>query len=191
MTCYYVNIDKAEMSDLLHEYGHLVLGMLKSTKLQNYIQMVDKVRSLPDYSEKIQHFRDIGDTRAEVDLQEEILVNMFGKYMGKGMVQLYSEKFLSESGDFINDYKHALKNIFGFDSSIDLFDIKDLNNMTIDEALKMMGSTLAFNDAQNPFKPEDLKKTKELRTVTNIIKKLIKINQSDNNKGIKEECNGV
>jgi hypothetical protein len=46
----YVNIDKASNKDLMHEYGHLVIGLLKHKNIQSYVQAVSTVTQLPDYA---------------------------------------------------------------------------------------------------------------------------------------------
>lgn len=160
----HVNVDKANNQDLMHEYGHLMLAMLKQRNIETYLKIVQTVQSHPDYIPMRERYRKNGDTRSTYDLQEEIIVELFGRYMGKGMDQIFSK-------DVQTDYVEAMRNVFMFNKDANLFKPGELNQLSLEEALNLMGSTLLAE--QNPFSAQAVKQTIVPRRVANIIKQLI------------------
>lgn len=79
----YLNVDRATTADSLHEFAHLIMGSIKRTNSDLYYGLVNQVEQLSDYDDKVQAFRNIGDSRAVTDLNEEIFVTEFGNYFSK------------------------------------------------------------------------------------------------------------
>lgn len=86
----YINTTLATPNDLMHEYSHLVLGLLKSNpKLrENYEQLMQITRqNMSD--DDINRLKERYPNLTEIDLAEEYFCNMFGGYVlnrlsGKG-----------------------------------------------------------------------------------------------------------
>lgn len=73
----YVNTDRAKLDAPLHELSHIIIGSLRFLDTNLYSQLLDTVRSLPNYQLLIQQYNG----RTENDINEEIFVTEFGKYL--------------------------------------------------------------------------------------------------------------
>lgn len=81
-----MNTTIAQSSDLLHEYTHLILGILKSDPnlRRNYEQLLDIVSKTNEGKEMIKKLRSRYDTASEMDLMEEAFAKLFSNHiMGK------------------------------------------------------------------------------------------------------------
>jgi hypothetical protein len=78
----YINTTIASSSDLLHEYSHLILGVLKTDPnlRKNYEQLMYLVASKLS-KEEIDRFRRKYNEVSEMDLMEEIFVEKFSNYV--------------------------------------------------------------------------------------------------------------
>lgn len=174
----YLNVDRATTADSLHEFAHLIMGSIKRTNPELYYGLVEQVEQLENYDDKIQAYRELGDTRAVPDLNEELFVTEFGNYFSKIADTWFEgkEETLDELG---NMFKEKTQKTFQTSDDIKGEKLGRLLNMSIDGILSEFGSALVTNDFAAGF---DMNMATESRTITNLIQKLIK---SGN---LKEDC---
>lgn len=118
----YINTTIARSTDLLHEYTHLILGVLKSDpKLRgNYEQLMDIVARTKEGKDMIRRLRSRYDTASETDLMEEAFAKLFSNHiMGKMNPQLDQifqgqERFLRDATKIVFNNEIAdLKSFYG------------------------------------------------------------------------------
>lgn len=172
----YINIDQANSGDLIHEYSHLILGIMKAKNMKQYQDLISIVTKLPDYQMRLDLFRNTyKDTRSEIDLQEEIFVTLFGDFIGNK----FSKAYYSQN----NDIKNALAYIkdhfvdftakaFMLGDSINTMFTEHIYDMPIRDALSMFGSMLF--EQNSPISDELNQQVVILRKTTNLIKSLLK-----------------
>lgn len=171
----YINIDQANSGDLIHEYSHLILGIMKAKDMKQYQNLISIVTKLPDYQMRLDLFRNTyKDTRSEIDLQEEIFVTLFGDFIGNK----FSKAYYSQN----NDVKNALTYIkdhfidftakaFMLGDSINTMFTEHIYDMPIRDALSMFGSMLF--EQNSPISEELNQQVIILRKTTNLIKSLL------------------
>lgn len=148
----YINTFAAKSSDLLHEYTHLLLGVLKSNPDSRaiYEQLLDMVM---DTSEGKQEFKEVISSYPEIsemDIKEEVFANLFGNYLsGRGSdinnIFVEQEKFLKKENQNIFDltpesdlktiYNKSIESIFGRFSSDVASKLKEENGLDFSETI--------------------------------------------------------
>ncbi len=163
----YLNIDFAHYGDLIHEFAHIYLGMLKMNpeKAKRYYEFVNSVYQLEDYDTLIQTYRDNGDTRAVTDLNEEIFVTKLGE-------------MIAIDDKFEGDVLQAIQKTFGLthiDNTVD-----NINNLSIREMIQQFGSELL--SLTSPISKDFQNQAMTSRKVSNLLSQKIKDGE------IMEEC---
>lgn len=130
----YVNLTSAKSSDLLHEYTHLILGVLKSDPNSRniYEQLINKLAMTTEGKNKIDRIRLSYPESTEMDLREEAFASLYGEYLsGRGSdidnIFKAQEKYLKSQNQNIFDlssetnlsmiYGKTMKSIFARFSS--------------------------------------------------------------------------
>ena len=154
------------------------MGSIKRTNSDLYYGLVNQVEQLSDYEDKVQAFRNIGDSRAVTDLNEEIFVTEFGNYFSKIADTWFEgkETDLDALGEL---FKAKTQNTFQTSEDIKDEKLGKLLNMSIDDIMSEFGSALVNKDFREGF---DMDMASESRVITNLIERMIK---SGN---LKEDC---
>lgn len=72
----YINLDNANADAPIHEMGHLLLGTLRQTNPEIYVQLVNSVEQYPGYEYELKKYR----FRSRMDANEEIFVDLFARH---------------------------------------------------------------------------------------------------------------
>ena len=187
----YINIDKATSSDVIHEYSHLILGIMKAQNMKQYQDLISIVRQLPDYQFKLDEFRKVHkDTRSEIDLQEEIFVTLFGDFIGNKLSKVYyTNGEINTALKYVKDnFVNFVAKAFMLGDTINTAFPEHLFDMSIQEALSTFGSMLF--EEKYTISDELNSKIITLRKTTNLIKSLLKEgNKTDHKKSyLLENC---
>ena len=166
----YVNGTIASTNDLLHEYSHLLLGVIKSQNFDFYEQIIDKIRNSKERKviNKRQNFKQIYSTLSETDINEEVFADLFGEYLaGKDLNFFQDLKVVEQQlNDIMVNSFPGMSQIW-FDTAIkgrvnDLFSILS--------TLLQKGNGISFGD------------NSQYRKASRLIEKWLK------NNTLKEEC---
>lgn len=171
----YVNTTIAQSSDLLHEYTHLILGILKSDPnlRRNYEQLLDIVSKTNEGKEMIKKLRSRYDTASEMDLMEEAFAKLFSNHiMGKMNPQL--DQIFQGQERFLRD---ATKIVF----NNEIADLKSFYGKTLETAFTRFSSDVSALLSQQGL---DFGSTKTSRLYSNWISKQIRDGE------INEQCYG-
>lgn len=171
----YVNTTIAQSSDLLHEYTHLILGILKSDPnlRRNYEQLLDIVSRTNDGKEMIKKLRSRYDTASEMDLMEEAFAKLFSNHiMGKMNPQL--DQIFQGQERFLRD---ATKIVF----NNEIADLKSFYGKTLETVFTRFSSDVSALLSQQGL---DFGSTKTSRLYSNWISKQIRDGE------INEQCYG-
>lgn len=163
----YINVDKANMDDLAHEYMHLILGYIKVADMPLYVQLVSLVEKLPDYERYKERFKAFKDTRSIIDLKEEILVTVLGEF---SQMQDHVWKDLKDGDTQIDkalkeSISKGFSKLFELNGNVELKNSKG-QDMTIGDVLSQYDSALK--------KKSHTEEVIKSRTITNIIARNIK-----------------
>lgn len=168
----YINSEAAKSSDLLHEYAHLLLGVLKNNSPEIYEQLLTLVANTKEGKYKKRVLKDTYTGISEMDLDEEVFADLLGEHL-QGM---HPNKIFQENEAFLSE---STKNIFNLTSETDLTTIYHKRLSSIfsrfcsDVALKLKEDDgLNFAETINTRKKQDY------------------INQQIKDGKIKEVCNG-
>ena len=148
----YINTFAAKSSDLLHEYTHLLLGVLKSNPDSRaiYEQLLDMVMDTSEGKREFNRIESSYSEISEMDIREEVFANLFGNYLsGRGSdinhIFKESEKFLKKENQNIFDltsesdlktiYNKKLDSIFGRFSSDVASKLKEENGLDFSETI--------------------------------------------------------
>lgn len=170
----YINTTIARSSDLLHEYSHLILGVLKTNPelRRNYEQLMYLVASQVS-EEEMNKFRRRYEGISEIDLMEEIFVKKFSDYIMGNINPNLQEIFISQDR-FMKD---ATKIIFN--NEID--NLQSFYGRSIESVFTRFSSDVA---QLLQTKGLDFSSTKTSRMYSNWISKQIRDGK------IKEQCYG-
>ena len=171
----FINTTLAEVTDPLHEFTHIILGVLKANPelSKNYEQLMYIVSRTEEGKRKIQKLRDMYTEASEMDLMEEAFVDLFSRHI-------------------MGELKPGFDNLF---NSVDKY-IKDATKIIFNNPIEDLGSFYG-SSIQTVFrrfnsdvaslldgKKIDFAETRQSRRISNWISKQIKEGN------IKEECYG-
>lgn len=77
----YINSSTATDEDFIHEYTHLMLGVLKARNYDNYYELVNIVGNSKECEYLKESIKKSYPNLADVDLNEEVFAASFGKYL--------------------------------------------------------------------------------------------------------------
>lgn len=171
----FINTTSAEATDPLHEFTHIILGVLKANPelRRNYEQLMYIVSNTTEGKLKMQKLRDIYTNVSEMDLMEEVFVDLFSKHilgeLGPGFDNLFTsiDSYMKDVTKIVfNNPIEDLESFYG--SSIQTV----FRRFNSDVASLLDGKKINFSD------------TKQSRRLSNWISKQIEEGT------IKEECYG-
>lgn len=171
----YVNTTIAQSSDLLHEYTHLILGILKADPnlRSNYEQLLDIISRTNEGREMIKRLRSRYDTASEIDIMEEAFAKLFSNYiMGKINPQL--DVIFQGQERFLKD---ATKIVF----NNEIADLKSFYGKTLETVFTRFSSDVSALLSQQGL---DFGSTKTSRLYSNWVSKQIRDGE------INEQCYG-
>lgn len=178
----YINTTIASSSDLLHEYSHLILGVLKSDPnlRRNYEQLLDIVARTREGKEMIKKLRSRYDSASEMDLMEEAFVKLFSNYVIGKMNPNLEQVFIGQER-FLRD---ATKIVF----NNEIADLKSFYGKSIETVFTRFSSDVSALLNQPGL---DFGSTRTSRMYSNWISKQVKLFRDTEGKdGINEQCYG-
>ena len=160
----YVNENKADVTDVLHEYTHLILAAIKINEKYNslYYKLMGEIRNHPNYNRIAEPYKKIG--LIGTDLDEEVLVKVLQKFFNNQIAGWSEDNVLNSSQPTI---LAALNEVLGtnIDQSEDLFSIM---NSKPNNIIKKFGSSLFNLTSSLDLTQEALRwraQTQQLRTI--------------------------
>lgn len=182
----YINTTIARPSDLLHEYTHLILGILKNDPdlRSNYEQLMYMVSDTTEgkllkrklqsvYNEVNEETGEIIKKVSDLDLMEEVFVKMFGNYVMSDVNPDLKRIFKSQD--------KLLKDVTKIVFNGQITDLRSFYGKGVESIFRRFSSDVAYLLDQRKL---DFGSTKTSRQYSNWISEQIR------NKNIKEECYG-
>lgn len=171
----FINTTLAEVTDPLHEFTHIILGVLKANPelSKNYEQLMYIVSKTEEGKRKIQKLRDIYTEASEMDLMEEAFVDLFSRHIMGELNPGFDNLFTS-----VDKYiKDATKIVF----NNPIEDLGSFYGSSIQTVFRRFNSDIA---SLLDGRKIDFAETRQSRRISNWISKQIKEGN------IKEECYG-
>lgn len=168
----YINSDNADLSDMAHEYMHVVLSIFKANK--DYYQFLDKFREIVQNDPRVKEIYNTLKSKDEsnpyrnfsdYDILEETLARCFGEHIKKGNI------FTDDS--LVNEL---------YVSDVKFKDILNSSNLTLEELIKLLKVDSSNNNYLENLFPTKSRSYYIGRKVTRFIEKEIR------NENIKEVC---
>ena len=169
----YINTDNANLDAPIHEMMHLLFGSIRYSNPSLYFNMVNTVDTLPGKEKYKEKYYD----RTNSDLNEEILVSEFSKYLSgqNSLVSNFSESMLHE---IEYNIKRVLDSMLFGEQSIKTVNNNTIFNSSLHRLAGIVGSKQFEVDNFNPLSNAQIH-----RIIANTKQDLIK-------KGdLKEFCN--
>lgn len=141
-----INLNKASMSDVVHEYGHLFLHTLKYESLEMYNNLVQLAKNNPKYDQIQNTYSHLqGD-----DLNEEVFVTLFGEAMQQKASSNYNGKELMLN--FADYTKTKLNTVLNKEvNSILELSPQEVANLTLEDAINLVGDEVMKNRIDNIY----------------------------------------
>ena len=173
----YINSSVASTDTLLHEFTHIMLGVLKAKNFDNYYKLVNIVGSHKSSTHEKSRMKKLYPNRAESDINEEVFANKFAAHM-----------MGEDLGEFLNGTMEGARravddkmgSIFGKERLSEDFYSGELSNIfqqfgyDLGELIKQ-GNGLEVNESS-------------YREASNWIESQIAEHRDNDNVGILEQC---
>lgn len=173
----YINSSVASTDTLLHEFTHIMLGVLKAKNFDNYYELVNIVGNHKNSTHEKNRMKKLYPNRAESDINEEVFANKFAAYM-------MGEDLGSFLNGVMNDIKKTVNtkmgSIFGKERLSEDFYNGELSNI-----FQQFGYDLGEIIKQGNGLEID---TSQYREASNWIEQQIAKHKDNDNVGILEQC---
>ncbi len=136
----YINTDVADIDAPLHEMMHLFFGSIRFTNPELYTQLLQIPQNFADYNLMIRTFKD----RTQNDINEEILVNEFAKYLVGKESQLNGIDLTTQHEIFYN-MNRVLDSVLMGQDSVNVIDISEIGDMSLRDLAKKVRSSVLNN----------------------------------------------
>lgn len=160
----YINSSIASTNDLLHEYVHLILGVLKSNPdlVHNYEELVRGIYYSKDGQKEADRIKEAYSKLSEMDVMEEVFCNLFSDYIRK-RINKDTQKIFDASEKELKKYTSNI-----FNTPIDSF--SDFYNKTIANVFGKFKKEVSYMLQHENI---DFGSTKQTRQITNWISQQI------------------
>lgn len=161
----YINSSIASSNDLLHEYTHLILGIIKSNPnlTHNYEELVRGIYYSKEGRIEANRIRDAYPELSEMDVMEEVFCNLFSGYIRK-RINKDTESIFKGSEEELKQYT---SNIF----NTPIISFEDFYSKSISSVFGKFKKEISYMLQHENI---DFGSTKETRQITNWISKQIK-----------------
>ena len=177
----YINSNRASLTDVLHEYTHLILEVMKTTQPKQYETLMQKTYEEMNGKNAIDKYREKYPNLSMYDLVEEYFCSRFANWVIKNKISRDNEKNLF--------YGDEMKNITNILFNADINDeekFKSFFNEQLREILPKFSLQVQKFFEEN--KSYNFGATNRSRKKTNWIGQQIEQYNSNQKNGIKEEC---
>lgn len=176
----YVNSNKATVNDLMHEYMHLVLGVLKNINPDGYQKLMERTMELAK-KETFESYQKRYEGLSMYDIAEEYFCNSISYYLTNNYVNMENGEKLFNSPEL----KEVTQILFSTEIANEE-DLKTLYSGNMARVFSTFNKQMQLYLQQN--KSISFSSTNQTRKITNWIGQQIQLNKKDKNKGIEEEC---
>lgn len=171
-----INMQKASISDVIHEYAHLFLHTLKYESPDLYNAIITTTISNPLYDKVSQTYAHLSGS----DLNEEVFVTVLGEYL-KGELAHNDHNWWNDRGELITDFakytKQKLNTIMGRTVNT-VYDLKagDVLNLSFEDIINLIGDEIMNNRISNIYSTP-LATTRDIRQLKSDLQKSNKLTQ--------------
>ncbi len=164
----YINLDKARITDPLHELLHVILATMKARNSDMYYRIINSVQYHPI-------FKEVAGNMINAEALEESFIKLFTLTFNKN---IKSDGIFSDDG-FNTTIKDTISDMLNLEENLDWEDVNGLMKTSIYDVLTNFGSKLI--DGEESL--IDFNSSYEMFTVADIIQKLI------DEKKLEQKCN--
>lgn len=169
---YFVNIDKADIAEPLHELLHMVLASMKYSDFDNYMTLVESISNHPLYNQITENYQEINS-----DILEETFVTLFSESVRRNI--LLEGVFTEEV--FMNSIKKGIVEMFDLNNDLQNQSSYELLDSPVKDILFQFSSNLLQNQEEIYNTDNALK----MMSLSGLYKKLLKEGN------LKQQCNGM
>lgn len=142
----FINTDRASISDVVHEYGHLFLHSLKYDNPDLYNSIISSTTSHPMYDDIAKEY---GHLTQQSDIDEEVFVTLLGEYM-RGELSSKNNDKIEANKDTIIKFSEYTKDkldalLGGKASSVKDISPMDILNMRMEDVISLVGDHVMNN----------------------------------------------
>lgn len=168
----YVNLDKASISDVVHEYAHLFLHSLKYENPKLYETVISVTNNHSLYNHIANDYLHLEGS----DLNEEVFVTVLGEYMKNRLLPV-DQQNMDQNQSVILDFAEYTKSLLNKamnkqgDSVYDI-DPKQILNMSLEDVMNLIGDHVMNNKITDPNKGY---RFNDIKDIGSIIKEMTKL----------------
>lgn len=168
---YFVNIDKADIAEPLHELLHMVLASMKYSDFDNYMKLVESISNHPLYNQITENYQEINS-----DILEETFVTLFSESVRRNI--LLEGVFTEEV--FMNSVKKGIVEMFDLENDLQDQSSYELLDTPVKDILFQFSSNL-LQDREEIYNTDNALK---MMSLSGLYKQLLKEGN------LKQQCNG-
>lgn len=168
---YYINSDRASISDPLHEFVHIILGSMKVSNYDKYVELVNTVKKHELFITVSQEYNE-----TQLDRLEETFIRLFTDTVRS---KILVDPIFNEDS-FTNAIKDSVKVMFNLDSNLEDKSTYELLDQNIKDILIEFNSSLIENTESFYNKNDAITMIEISSTLRNLL----------NNGQLIEICNG-
>lgn len=160
-----INMDKASISDVIHEYAHLFLHSLKYDNYDLYQNLISVTNNNPIFEKVRKTYLHLENE----DLQEEVFVTVLGEYLRN---EIKDEKLVNDSKESIDNFSNYIaekaKMLFNMEGTEKKLDPTEVMYMKLEDVITLVGDWVMNNrltdlDVEIPFSNEHSKNILKLK----------------------------
>jgi hypothetical protein len=167
----YINMDKASISDVVHEYAHLFLHSLKYENPDLYNSLINVTNNHSLYNEIARQYSHLEGS----DLNEEVFTTVLGEYMRNKLLDVDKEN-MDNNKTVVFDFVQYTKNLLHRSMNKTGEEVYDLDptkvlNMSLEEVMNLVGDHIMTNRITDVHRGYQIESTKDIDLIKNDLQK--------------------
>jgi len=168
-----INLDRASVSDVVHEYAHLFLHSLKYESPEMYAAIISTATSHPLYTKVA---RDYAHLTSQEDLDEEVFVTILGEYLADSLKER-DKDWITERKEVFDNFseftKTKLEQLLGkpVDSLYDL-EAGEVLGMRLEDVINLVGDEIIKNRIYDIYNQPTMEFNRDLKRLKMDLRKL-------------------
>lgn len=156
----YLNIDKATLSDPIHELTHLFMGSLKQRNFNLYKSYLDRIYELPDYEERQKRY----DYLTENDKNEEIFAETFGDYISQNSSANIND-WIDVDNSITYEHQRFIDDLISPDKTLTNEPVPVTGNKSLEELMNTFGTAIKKGQISQILDSDFSKLSRQMRNL--------------------------
>lgn len=162
-----INLERASISDVVHEYAHLFLHALKYENPDMYESIISSTITHPLYNQISREYKHLS---SQEDVNEEVFVTLLGEQIGGRMKDQLDTSLLTEFDEYT---KTKMNQLMGVEAdNLYSLEAKDIMQMRLEDIINLVGDQVIKNRIYDIYDNPAIKFTRDLKRLKQDLRKL-------------------